>query len=305
MPNRIKTMRYSLFSFFSPGPEYRMAGSLPRQKGCCLAKAWFLQFLNGNDDHSSTPATVQGSRILAIRQKMVEKSPPKRVCLMRPVLKALGIILFIGSLIGGAGCGHWQYDQFPAPSWNPPGLATPRIDSQNQVFVHPGTLNLRLSRVGLLTFRATPDFSEVGPALTQIFYRELLAKRPFAEIVLIPETYTTKEEALRLAKRYQLDLMVLGEIPYFLDGGTVGNSGLQVDLKVVEAENGRLLWSLTDSLKATRRPIIDLWVVETRPYPTPQMGALAARLAARLAETLEQGPPPPPPTGITAWFNGG
>ena len=223
---------------------------------------------------------------------------------MRPLLKALVIILFIGSLMGGAGCGYWQYDQFPAPSYNPPGLATPRIDCQGQVFVHPGTLNLRVSRVGLPTFRAAPDFTEVGPAFTQIFYRELLAKRPFAEIILIPETYTTKEEALRLARRHQVDLMVLGEVPYFLDGGTVGNSGLQVDLKVIEAGNGRLLWSLTDSLKATRRPIIDLWMVETRPYPTPHMAALAARLATRLAETLEQGPPPPPSTDFAARFTG-
>jgi hypothetical protein len=223
---------------------------------------------------------------------------------MGPTLKTLGILLLLGSLIGGVGCTHWQYDQFPAPSWNPPGLATPRIDNRNEIFVHPGTLNLRLSRVGLLIFRAVPDFPEVGPAFTQIFYRELLAKRPFAEVVLIPEPYTTQEEALRLAKRYQLDLMVLGEVPYFLNGGTVGNSGLQVDLKVLEAGNGRLLWSLTDSIKATRRPLIDLWVVETRPYPTPNMGALAARLAARLAETLEKGPPPPPPTGISAWFTG-
>ena len=50
----------------------------------------------------------------------------------------------------------------------------------------------------------------------KFFYRELLAKRAFAEVVLIPETYTTRDEALRLAKRHQADVMLLGEIPYYL-----------------------------------------------------------------------------------------
>lgn len=226
---------------------------------------------------------------------------------MNPAVKALGILLLILSLMGGLGCGHWQYDQFPAPSWNPKGLASPRIISQDRVFIHPGNMNLRMSRAGLLIFRTVPEFPEVGPAFTQIFYQELLAQRPFIEVVPIPEIYTSKEEALRLAKRHHLDILVLGEVPYYLDGGTVGTSGMQVDLKVMDAREGRLLWSLTDSIKATKRPIIDLWVVETRPYPTPTIGTLAARLASRLVTTLEQGATPRPPsaTGLSAGVNGG
>lgn len=225
---------------------------------------------------------------------------------MSPVVKALGIFWLIGSLLGGLGCGHWQYDIAPAPSWNPTGLATPRILSKDRIFVHPNSANLRMSRAGLLIFRTAPDFAEVGPAFTRIFQRELLAKRAFAELVFIPEVVTNKEDAMSLAKRHNLDLLVLGEIPYYLDGGTVGNSGLQVDLNVVDAKDGRLLWSLSDSIRAIRRPLIDLWVVETRPYPTPSMGTLAARLAEKVAATLEQGPPPPP-TGLAALlpvFNG-
>ena len=225
---------------------------------------------------------------------------------MAPTRKALGRFFLAALLMASVGCSHWQTDQFPAPSWNPTGYATPLITKQNQVFTHPGGQNLRLGRAGLLNFRTVLDFTEVGPAFTQIFHRELLAKRTFAEVVLIPETYSTNEEALRLAKRHKVDVLLLGEVPYYLDGGTVGTSGLQVDLKVIEAGSGRLLWSTSDSLKATRRTIVDLMVTESRPYPTPSMGTLAARLAGRLAATLEQGePPPPPPTGIASWFSGG
>ena len=222
---------------------------------------------------------------------------------MAPASKALKLLLS-ASLATAMGCQHWQADQFPAPSWNPTGYASPLMTKQNQVYTHPNTHNLRMARAGLLNFRTVPDFAEVGPAFTQIFCRELMAKKAFVEVVPIPETYTTKEEALRLAKRYKVEVMLMGEVPYYLDGGTVGASGLQVDLKVMEAETGRLLWSLTDSVKATPRPIVDLIVTESRPYPTPSIGTLASRLAGRLAVALEQGQPVPPPSGFSAWLKG-
>lgn len=100
-----------------------------------------------------------------------------------------------------------------------------------------------------------------------------------------------------------LDLLVLGEGPDYWDGGMVGTFGLQGDLKVLKGESSQLLWCLTDSLKASPRTSVDLIVVETRPKPTPAMGALATRLAAKLVKTLEQDPSPPPPTGIKSWFS--
>jgi|UniRef100_A0A7C5EL18 hypothetical protein len=196
-------------------------------------------------------------------------------------------------LIGLLGCSHFQVDTFPAPSWNPPALAKPIIVKQERIFAHPGVENLRLSRVGVLYFRSPDHIPEVGPGITQLFYRELLARRPFQEVVLIPEPFTTEAEALKLARRHRLQLLVLGEVPYYLDGGTLGLSGLQLDLRVVEVDSGRLLWCLSDSLRARPRPIVSLMVVETRPRPTPDMGTLASKMAAQLAQTLEQGAPLP------------
>lgn len=214
----------------------------------------------------------------------------------------VGILALIGCLTTGWGCSHCQIDTFPAPSWNPPLLSSPKIANQEQIFVHPGVQNLRQARVGLFAFRCSPVTPEASPALTRIFYRELLLRRPFLEVVLLDVPYSTVEEGLRLAQRHRLDVLVAGEVPYYLDGGTIGTSGLQVDLKVMDGRDGQILWCLTDSIKATPRPIIDLMVTETRPRPTPDIAALATTLMARLAKTLEQGPPPPP-TGAKKFFN--
>ncbi len=222
-------------------------------------------------------------------------------------MNVLRILFLCGVMAGITGCGHWQYDLFPAPSWNPKGLATPRITNQDRIFVYPRNESLRSKRAGMLIFRTDTVVADLARGITQIFYQELLARRVFADLVLIPETYNKILPALARGKHFKVDVLVLGEVPYYLDGGTVGTSGLQVDLKVVEVEGPRLLWSFSDSVKANPRPIISLMVVETRPYPTPPMANLTAKLAARMAATLEAGGPPPQPNGlanIASFFKG-
>ncbi len=189
-----------------------------------------------------------------------------------------------------AGCSSlpehgFQTDTFPAPSWNPDILAQPTIDNRQRVVVQP-TSPLYSYRAGLLPVRTAPQLPELGEALTRIFHRALLEKRAFLEVTLIQEPCASLADAVRLGQRHKIDAVILAEAPYFLDGGGLGKSGLQVDLKVVEVRTGRLLWELTDAVTATQRPILDLWVTETRPRPTPSISDLAEQLAARLAETL-------------------
>jgi hypothetical protein len=188
------------------------------------------------------------------------------------------------------GCAHvsdwWQTDTFPAPSFNPPPLAKPTITAREKVYVRP-PFSQYTAKAGVLFFRSPPHLPQVSYPMTRIFYRRLLETRPFLEVTLIPKSFGSLEEALSLVRPHDLDVVVLGEVPYFLDGGGMGKSGLQVDIKVVEVKTGRLLWEITDAIAASQRPIVDLWVTETRPRPTPSIYDLADRLAVRMCETLK------------------
>lgn len=195
----------------------------------------------------------------------------------------------------GAACAHlpggdwWQTDTFPAPSPNPPSLANPVMADREKVYVR-SPVPQYTARAGLLFFRSPPQFPEVGEALTRIFCRQLQEKRTFLEIRLIPEPFGSVSDGVHKGRTHKVDLVVLGEVPYFLDGGGLGKTGLQVDLKVVEVETGRLLWEITDSITASPRPLLDLWVTETRPRPAPSIYNLAERLADRMSETLRERP---------------
>ncbi len=206
-------------------------------------------------------------------------------------MKALLMLAWLASMAGGwLGCGSvWQTRTFPAPSLNPAPLAAPTLDERRTVLVSPPTDAYRAQRVGVLLFRHPPHLPEVSHPLTQVFFQRLLTIRPFREVVFIPQAYGTLAEALALGRQAQVDLLLLGEAPYFLDGGTVGITALQVDLKVVEVASGQLLWYLSDALRATPRPVIDLVVTETRPHPTPDIYAVAGVLAERMCRTLAAG----------------
>lgn len=206
------------------------------------------------------------------------------------VKKIFPCLVILASMLG---CAHapdfWQTDTFPAPSWNPPSLANPIIADQEKVYVKPPVPQYT-ARAGVLLFRSPPQLPEVSHAVTQIFYRRLLEKRPFLEVMMIPESFGSLQDAVVQGRAHNVDLVVLGEVPYFLDGGGMGRSGLQVDLKVVEVKTGRLLWEIRDAITATQRPMVDLWVTETRPRPTPSIYDLAERLAMRMCETLREKP---------------
>ncbi len=193
----------------------------------------------------------------------------------------LGLVLCL------AHCGHYQYEVSPAPSWNPPPLANPRLEAQQHLIVPPLVPGLRHYRVGVPLFRCLAHLPDVPYPITSIFYRQLLEKRPFQEVVLIPQFYADLDHAISLAQEYKVDLILLGAIPYFLDGGGLGKSGIQVDVKLVEAKSKHILWYMTDAISATQRPIIDLWVTETRPNPNPGIYTLAERLAQRIVGTLQ------------------
>lgn len=208
-----------------------------------------------------------------------------------------GIIMLLCLFLTAAGtaCAHlpggdwWQTDTFPAPSLNPPSLANPILADRKKVYVR-SPVPQYTARAGLLYFRSPPQSPEAGEALARIFYRQFQEKRPFLEILFIPEPFSSVSEAVRQGRAHKVEVVVLGEVPYFLDGGGLGKTGLQVDLKVVEVETGRLLWESSDSISATPRPVVDLWVTETRPRPTPSIYTLAERLAGRMAETLRERP---------------
>jgi len=202
---------------------------------------------------------------------------------------ALGILA--GILAGLGGCANnyliWE---------NAPNLTDPKIQAgPPEAFVRSGNTQLRIDSIAVLPFRVPAVVTDVSYPITEVFHRRLLEIRPFMGVVRVSEYYNTLAEAQRLAKAQGAELFLVGEVPYFLDSGTTGKSGLQVDLKIVETRSGRTVWYLSDTISAQPAPIYDLWVTETKPKPSPSIYFLVETLAARMCLAMKADLEPPAP----------
>jgi len=203
------------------------------------------------------------------------------------------LVIGAGILAGVAGC---------APAWDmEPVLTQPKIQAGPQeAFLKSDDMSYRRYRIAILPFRVPAQVTDVSYSITEVFHRQLLEKRPFLGAVRVHEYYNSLAEAQRLAKAQGAELFLMGEVPYFIDSGTTAKSGLQVDLRVVETNSGRTLWYLSDNILAQPAPIIDLWVTETKPKPSPSIYFLVDTLAARMTLALLRGMQPPDAPQATA-----
>ena len=203
------------------------------------------------------------------------------------------LVIGAGILAGVAGC---------APAWDmEPVLTQPKIQAGPQeAFLKSDDMSYRRYRIAILPFRVPAQVTDVSYSITEVFHRQLLEKRPFLGAVRVHEYYNSLAEAQRLAKAQGAELFLMGEVPYFIDSGTTAKSGLQVDLRVVETNSGRTLWYLSDNILAQPAPIIDLWVTETKPKPSPSIYFLVDTLAARMTLALLRDLQPPDTPKATA-----
>ncbi|OPX20392.1 MAG: hypothetical protein BZ151_04070 [Desulfobacca sp. 4484_104] len=180
-----------------------------------------------------------------------------------------------------------------------------------QVFLNPPTRLLLTSRTGLFYFTTPDNVPNVSLPLTEIFYQQFLKKQAFYDLRLIPQTYSTLEEALRIGRLKGYDLILLGQVPYFLDSGTISKSGLQIDLRIIEVKSGTVIGYLSDAVGAEPSPMLDFIIWDTKPKSSPSVYALAQVLAARVAAVLTYIPEDatsapslpreiPPPTNLNA-----
>ena len=202
-----------------------------------------------------------------------------------------GMILVL--LFGAAGCYSWEHT---------PLLTDPTIQAgPTEAFVKPTYNDYRRYRIAILPFRVPAVVTDVGYSITEVFQRQLLQQKPFLGVVRVYEYSNSMAQAQKLAKKAGTELFLLGEVPSFLDSGTMGKSGLQVDLRVVETKTGRIIWYLSDTISAEPAPIYDLWVTETRPKPSPSIYFLVETLAVRMCTAMKgdmENPAAPPPPEI-------
>jgi len=128
----------------------------------------------------------------------------------------------------------------------------------------------------------------LGRALGRIIWQAWNQSMVFPTFVYEEHrTWPGLSEALARARALDVDLIVRGEIPYFLSGGSKGTTSISLRLDVFEVEGGQRIWVMDHAGRIEPQPRRDFIIAHhTRRLPEEPVAAIMAILACDLAMNI-------------------
>lgn len=137
-----------------------------------------------------------------------------------------------------------------------PGISNPSrlyVDQwvkrgQPLTYVEPMSSPARPYKALIVPFRMTQDIPypiELSRQITNIIWEIWSQENIFPTLVYEPlATSANVDQAILLARDRGLDAVIVGEIPYFLAGGTSGQTAVSMKADVYDVKNGKRIWSM-------------------------------------------------------------
>ncbi len=162
----------------------------------------------------------------------------------------------------------------------------------DQIVKQPQQNDYARARVGIIAFES-PDYAEnSGRLAAQLLFNALLQKNIFAELMLIQAVSAPgiKRSLFELMQDKQLDLLMTGEVSYYLEGGNFQSSRVCEDIQVLEPtdhESLQRVWQAKSCEQSTAREAHDLLLFRTPGKPADSGVELMQTIARQFAAMLE------------------
>ncbi len=118
------------------------------------------------------------------------------------------------------------------------------------VFIHPlSSQAYAESSVGIMPF-ALPDNvdSRFGTGAAAIFQDVLLGKQTFYRVKLLSGHYGNVDEAINVAQKGKVDLVLAGRINYALEGTELGGARLDLAVRLINVKTGKTIWHIAQAM---------------------------------------------------------
>ena len=160
-----------------------------------------------------------------------------------------------------------------------------------EVYVHPAGPSSYSPNALILPLRVTqklgPQEAEpVSKGLTRIFWQAMLKEEAFPILEYDESVYNyTLGQAMALAYSKGADVVITGDIPYMITGGSTGMNQLVVHLEMHDVHSGELLWSLTSSGALNDKPDQDfIFFKRKTKLPQDSLYTVATALGANMGK---------------------
>lgn len=207
-------------------------------------------------------------------------------------MKALTTMLLLA--VFAQGCSYLpSADRFDMPIAGDRYIYTDSkvIRGDIQVMVHPNR-NLESPPTALFVpLGITQEMREsnvLSQSISRVVWQSMLEEQtfPVLELANMGPPYRV-QMALPIARQMGAQMLVGGYVTYFIDGGTVGDTRVSLQLEVYDVASGDLLWSMAHAGSLpyeTKRDYL-LFEVKQR-MPFDPVGTVVGTLALEMAELL-------------------
>lgn len=162
----------------------------------------------------------------------------------------------------------------------------------DQIVKQPRQNDYAGARVGVLVFESPAYADNTGRLAAELLFNALLHRNLFAELTLIQAVGAPglEQTLFELMEEKQLDLLVTGEVSYYLEGGNFQASRVCESIRVLEPsahDSLQRVWQAKSCQSSAARAAHDLMLFRTPGEPAAPCVELMRGIAAQFAAMLE------------------
>jgi len=189
-----------------------------------------------------------------------------------------------------SGCGSFKVQDHWEPYIGPQEIYTdaPVFRNEPVISLHPADAPASPMTAMLFPLQVTQPMDKplvLGRALGRMLRQTWNQARVFPTLVYEDEVaWPGLPRALAMARVRGVDLVVHGEVPYFLSGGSQGTTSLSVFVEIYEVRGGQRIWSMKHAGRMEPRPRRDFIVAfHHRRLPEEPISSIMTILARDMA----------------------
>ena len=154
------------------------------------------------------------------------------------------------------------------------------------VFVQSDIARYCRAGLGVFPFDARAYSQDTGQYIAEMYYQDLLQKRPFQQVKMISRPVETEEEAIWWGRQQGCDLVMKSTVLYYMDGTGNVPTQLKTRIQILDVRSGNTLWLVEQ--EASSEPGMDLeagWVTVSG-APAQRCRTLARVMAGQFSRYL-------------------
>jgi hypothetical protein len=146
--------------------------------------------------------------------------------------------------------------------------------------------------IGVFVFGSPLYAPEVGKAAATTIFQQLLEQKVFRRITpLYQYGIIPLEQQLAIARDRGMDLMLSGNVLYYMDGSLSRTSRADIEVKVINVATGALVWNAVAGEAAPPTAESDYFLFQTSGKPAPAATALMMKNTGKIVRLFQSESP--------------